>query len=197
MNWLEIEQLLNRYIDGDTSLAEEKQLKAAFLRSDVPKHLSTYSSYFGYVKIKQELKHPNENLEAELIDQFNIKNNPKRIFPKFLAYAATLALLISSLFFLLKQNNSPKYEAMTAKEMEVAQKYLALLANNMDHSLSFSNQHLEKIKLMNKGIQTIERYENSYKNQIEKLNNINYLNQSITKLKPLSTFETGMEIIAQ
>ena len=39
MNWLEIEQQLERFWKGETSLAEEKQIKRAFSREDVPDHM--------------------------------------------------------------------------------------------------------------------------------------------------------------
>lgn len=48
MNWLEIEQLLERFWEGETSLAEEQKLMEAFLRNDLPSNLSSFKDYFSY-----------------------------------------------------------------------------------------------------------------------------------------------------
>ncbi len=43
-----IEKLLERYEEGDTSLAEENMLREYFLEEDVPAHLMSYQMMFRY-----------------------------------------------------------------------------------------------------------------------------------------------------
>lgn len=49
-----VEQLLEKYFQGETKIAEEKQLKAYFSSNDVTPHLVKYQSLFGYFETQKE-----------------------------------------------------------------------------------------------------------------------------------------------
>ena len=49
-----VEQLLEKYFQGETTIAEEKQLKAYFSSNDVVPHLAKYQSLFGYFETQKE-----------------------------------------------------------------------------------------------------------------------------------------------
>ena len=49
-----VEQLLEKYFQGATTIAEEKQLKAYFSSNDVAPHLAKYQSLFGYFETQKE-----------------------------------------------------------------------------------------------------------------------------------------------
>ena len=44
-----IEELLERYFEGETSAAEEKQIRAFFASGEVPEHLAAYAPLFAYL----------------------------------------------------------------------------------------------------------------------------------------------------
>lgn len=48
MDYKYIEQLIERYFDCETSIAEERILKAFFSQNDVPEHLKEYADVFAY-----------------------------------------------------------------------------------------------------------------------------------------------------
>ena len=48
-----VEQLLEKYFQGETTIAEEKQLKAYFSSNDVAPHLVKYQSLFGYFETQK------------------------------------------------------------------------------------------------------------------------------------------------
>jgi len=48
-----VEQLLEQYFQGETTIAEEKQLKAYFSSNDVAPHLAKYQSLFGYFEMQK------------------------------------------------------------------------------------------------------------------------------------------------
>ena len=48
-----VEQLLEKYFQGETTIAEEKQLKAYFYSNDVAPHLAKYQSLFGYFETQK------------------------------------------------------------------------------------------------------------------------------------------------
>lgn len=45
---MNIEELLNRYFEGETSATEEQELRRFFASGDVPTHLSAYRPLFAY-----------------------------------------------------------------------------------------------------------------------------------------------------
>lgn len=45
---MNIDELLNRYFEGETSAAEEQELRRFFASSHVPEHLSAYKPMFAY-----------------------------------------------------------------------------------------------------------------------------------------------------
>ena len=57
-----IEQLLERFFDGQTSNAEEQELYSFFNSSDVPEALKSYQPVFGYFEtgIREELNEKEE-----------------------------------------------------------------------------------------------------------------------------------------
>lgn len=191
MNWLIIEKMLERFWKSETTLEEELELKQAFLRDDLPTHLASFKNYFGYTAEQSNIKHPQKDFEIQLSEKLNPIKKSVFTLPRFFAYASSLLVLISSLFFLLNENGSSKYKPLTEKEIQVAQKYLGLLARNMEKSVNFPKQHLKKLTLLNSSTQIIQRYGNTYNKQIQSLNQIEHINHSFTQLKYLKTFENS------
>jgi hypothetical protein len=48
-----VEQLLEQYFQGETTIVEEKQLKAYFSSNDVAPHLAKYQELFGYFETQK------------------------------------------------------------------------------------------------------------------------------------------------
>ncbi len=95
MELKQIEILLNKYLEGQTSLAEEKELKAYFSSQEVAPHLESYKSLFGYYN--QE--------KAEQYTATVTLPPRKRNYKKWLSVAATVSLLFTALFFFTQKNN--------------------------------------------------------------------------------------------
>lgn len=47
---MRIEELLNKYFEGETSCQEEKELRALFMKGDVPEELKVYTPLFAYME---------------------------------------------------------------------------------------------------------------------------------------------------
>jgi len=56
MNLHEIEKLLEKYFEGETSLLEEKQLRDFFASGDVPQRWKNLEGYFSFVIQEQDQK---------------------------------------------------------------------------------------------------------------------------------------------
>jgi hypothetical protein len=77
----EVEQLLQKYLAGETSLAEEKRLAAFFRKADVPAHLRGYAEQFGYY-IGVEAQHlPEELCEDRLFGKIDFTEQTTRRVP--------------------------------------------------------------------------------------------------------------------
>ncbi|GAB5524191.1 MAG: hypothetical protein Roseis2KO_20630 [Roseivirga sp.] len=51
----QIEELIDKYYNGETSLEEEMQLQSFFLREVVPDHLKTYQEQFSHLAVMRDL----------------------------------------------------------------------------------------------------------------------------------------------
>lgn len=49
MNTKKIEQLLEKYFEGETTLNEEKELRDFFQQDEIPEHLKSYTDQFSYM----------------------------------------------------------------------------------------------------------------------------------------------------
>ena len=67
-----VEQLLENYFQGETTIAEEKQLKAYFSSNDVAPHLAKYQTLFGYFETQKETQFE-QKLPLQPRKQRNVK----------------------------------------------------------------------------------------------------------------------------
>jgi hypothetical protein len=97
MDLKQVEQLLSKYWEGETSLAEEKQLQQFFSFGEVPAHLMVYRDLF----VAQEITlNPDLGLDfdREVLDKLNTNENSTRW--NFIRIAAVgLILIVTSIGF--------------------------------------------------------------------------------------------------
>ena len=67
-----VEQLIEKYFQGATTIAEEKQLKAYFSSNDVAPHLVKYQPLFGYFETQKETQFA-QKLPLQPRKQNNVK----------------------------------------------------------------------------------------------------------------------------
>lgn len=100
MDYKDIEQLLERYWQCETSLEEETQLRAFFNGINVPEHLLRYKDLFVYQQFLQE-EHLSEDFDARVLAEIEtpvVKARrltlTARFMPLFKA-AAVVAVVLS------------------------------------------------------------------------------------------------------
>ncbi|PXY39935.1 hypothetical protein DMB65_15590 [Flavobacterium cheongpyeongense] len=125
-----IENRLEKYFQGETSVAEENELKAYFSSPNVAQHLKQYQSIFGYFSQEKEQKMTQE-----------IPLQTKKRNVTWLSIVASIVFLLGIGSFYYLSNNSTnavvaKSELGTYNNPEEAfvatQKALALLSNNVN-----------------------------------------------------------------
>ena len=112
----EIERLLTRYYDGETSETEEKELKRFFTEEDIPAHLLAEKEIFMQLAAQPAPEIP-EGLESRLsrkIDQWDtgerrtlkIKKHTRTLRLQWIgSIAASLLILLSVGLYLYKPSN--------------------------------------------------------------------------------------------
>ena len=128
-----IEQLLDKYFDAKTSIAEEKQLKAYFSLPDVAPHLEQYRPMFGYFA-----NQATQQFEKTVLLQ------TKKQYGKWLSVAASLVLMAGMLtFFNTTQPAANTNDLGTYNDPETAfretQKALNMVSKNVNVGVSSIN----------------------------------------------------------
>lgn len=145
-----IENLINKYFEGETSIAEENELKVYFSSSDVAQHLEQYQAVFGYFSQAK-----NQHFEATI----PLKAK-KRTIVAWLSIAATVVVMFgigTFMYFNTTEKPTTLSEYGTYNDPKVAlaetQKALTLVS--------------EKISVGMGSVSYIKEYERS-KNRIFK-----------------------------
>ena len=99
MDYKDIEQLLERYWQCETSVEEESRLRDFFSKEDVPAHLLRYKNLFVYQQVQQEVG-LGEDFDARILAEVEVPvvkakrlTLTSRFIPLFKA-AAVIAIIL-------------------------------------------------------------------------------------------------------
>lgn len=130
MEFNKIEDILEKYFQGETSIAEEKQLKEYFSSPNVAQHLEQYKPMFGYFSQVKEQKSTQE---------IPLKTKKRNVAWLSIAASAVVLLGVGTYFYVSEKNITPvvaQSELGTYDDPEEAlaatQKALALLSSNVN-----------------------------------------------------------------
>ena len=121
-----IEELVEKYLEGNTSLQEEKELKTYFSSDDIPVHLIQYKEVFGFYS------------EAKKETSKDIILSKKPNNRKWIGIAASI-VLVTMIATYLYQNTTESQKIDTFDTPEEAfvetHKALQLVANNINSGM--------------------------------------------------------------
>ncbi|MCV9928984.1 hypothetical protein OIU83_15065 [Flavobacterium sp. LS1R49] len=150
-----IEIILEKYFQGETTIAEENELKSYFSSSNVAQHLEQYKPVFGYFS---------QAKEHRLTQEIPLQTKKRNVAWLSIAASAALLLGIGSYFYFNNTNKTPvvaQSDLGTYDNPEEAlaatQKALAMVSHNVNTGIE--------------SVQYIKEYQQS-KNLIFKQNKI-------------------------
>ena len=137
-----IEYILEKYFQGETTIAEENELKEYFSSPNVAQHLEQYQPMFGYFsQVKQQ----------KSTQEIPLQTKKRNVAWLSIAASAVVLLGIGTYFFISEKNAAPavaQSELGTYDNPEEAlkatQKALALLSNNVNvgiESVQYINEY--------------------------------------------------------
>lgn len=137
-----IENLLEKYFEGETSIAEEKELKVYFSSGDVAQHLEQYKAMFGYFSDAKE-----QNF-GQKVPLKTTKGNVA-----WLSIAASVVLLGMFTFYNYNMNQNQDLGTYDdpQKAFEETQRALNLLSKNVNvgvQSMEYVNEYQESKELI-------------------------------------------------
>ena len=144
-----IEQLIEKYENGETTLKEEQQLKNYFSQETVAPHLEMYKPMFAYFKVNQEEQFT-KTLPLKTKRNFNYK---------WLSVAAVAVLMIGFYFKSNNQNDLGTYEDPELAYNEVV-KSLAMISNQFNKGTS-TISYLNEINKGTSALGYLNEFENS------------------------------------
>lgn len=184
----EIEVLLERFFEGNTSLREEKVLRDFFNGQSVPDHLKLYQPLFTYFKeeVLEDIQdHDFEQKLTSLITELPFdapvvrKLSARRSFMFISSIAAGILLLIG-LFFTIKNDvfkGKLTQTEQSAPEIAYAEasEALMMVSGNLNQGL----KHVERLKMVDKAMNNMQRFNKFYQVQSIIINPDEMTNQSI------------------
>ncbi|GEC77829.1 hypothetical protein [Flavobacterium aquatile] len=144
-----IEKLIDKYFEGETSIAEENELKTYFSSLDVAQHLQQYKPVFGYFSQAKA-----EEFKAEIP-----LNTKKRNVAVWLSIAASFVIMLGvGTFMYLNTIEEIPSTATAYGTYDDPEKALA----ETEKALALVSEHL------NTGIESVS-YINEYQNSKNKI----------------------------
>ena len=138
MELRQIEILLEKYFEGETSIQEERELKAYFSSSEVASHLEHYKPMFANFQKQKEVQF------TKALPLQPRKQN----YVKWIGVAASIAVLFSTIFY-FNQNTSEDLGTFSSPEEAFleTQKALNMVSNEV-------NKGVESMEVLNEYEQT-------------------------------------------
>lgn len=185
MNLQRIEQLIGKYENGETSLAEEMELNTFFNRKDVPFEFRAYKDMFEFYKGAKEEILPDPAFDKKIMDiispkpSFNRKKTNVRFIYMVSGIAASIILFIGIYFFSFNPTNPRGTYDDPAIAYAATKEILMKVSTNMNTG----SEELSKMKELDKGF--------------DDLQNLSEFDKGIKKMKKISVLDKSKDIIKQ
>ncbi|HRV54358.1 MAG: hypothetical protein KDD13_03500 [Mangrovimonas sp.] len=139
-----IEKLLEKYENGETSIKEEQQLKSYFSQETVPPHLEMYKPMFTYF-LQNEQEQFTKDVPLKSKSRFNLNY-------KWISVAAVAVLMIG---FYFKSGPFSESETYSDEEVQLAYTQMKSSLEMISQNFNKGTASLDYLKEVDKGASTI------------------------------------------
>ncbi|MBK8054458.1 MAG: hypothetical protein IPK35_14625 [Saprospiraceae bacterium] len=117
---LDMDEVLNRYWEGETTLREEEMIKAYFKSGNVAENHTEYSDLFHYFDEQKNVTFPvNHNLPAKEAINTDVKETKIFSIRKILLAVAAVSVLVFSAVNVFQIINDNSHKQQTAEIIEI------------------------------------------------------------------------------
>jgi len=184
MNIKEIEKLLEKYEEGETTLQEEQYLKGFFNGTDIPENLQSYRTIFSYYSRtkKEHISDPEFERKSDrrLTGTPVTRINFKKQFTYIFSFAASI-LIVIGLFFTFRQDTMEKdlpQPVTSDPAYAMAEVEDALLSVSVNLNIGLSQ--LQRFETIGEALKSIQKFSKFYQYQSM------IINQDLQPITPLN-----------
>ena len=146
---MNIDGLLNKYFEGETTLEEERMLRTYFNQDNLPEHLKEFAPMFNYIE--------DERVALEVLKEISdaspaltVTKKRKAILSKSLYISAVAAACIIAVFFLFSpgksnSNGSESYAWINGKRITDKEEIKMFAEKSLENVSSHENIFLEQM----------------------------------------------------
>lgn len=141
MEYHAIEEILNRYLEGESTLEEEAMLKEYFSQPDLPEDQREMKQLFRYLNTAKAESAPDFDVSANLnsIIENEWKKDTRHRFRRILAWTGRAAAVLVLFFGIFQYTNKPQSVIKdTYKDPKLAyletKRALLLVSRTMNHN---------------------------------------------------------------
>ncbi|CAM1340822.1 hypothetical protein [Tenacibaculum aestuarii] len=156
MELANIEKLLEKYLDAETTLQEEKMLQEYFTSNNVAPHLQEYSMMFGYFK---------QSKDETFTQTIQLKPEKTKKNWKWLSVAASVVLLFSVFI-----GNEEYQKHQQRKQFAQIKEALQLVSVNLNKGNEAIYAVSNNLKKGSDAIEHLETYEETVNKVINTVN---------------------------
>ena len=188
MNTSEIESLIEKFYDGNTTIQEEKNLRDFFETKDVPIHLKLHQPLFAGIGCERLVEISNPLFEQKITEKLTDHHAEEASFRRvslrsrlvFLTGIAASLLLVAGLFFALQQDvlkHSFKQSSVASSTLAYADASQALML--VSYNLNTGLKQVERLQMMDKAMKNMQLFHKFYQYQPVIINPDEIANKSI------------------
>lgn len=188
MDTYRIDRLIQKYETGETSLAEERELRTFFSGENIPSHLAEYKAIFEYYSEEGRDCLLNATFEDRLFDKMGQDGsqkitsiNSKKAF-SYIGIAATILLLLG-VWFIYDTNDGTK--KADHRDTETAYFEVKQILTTVSRSLNDGLQEFSSMSEFENGIKELNKLE-SFNEGLRSLEKISVLNNSQLIVSPIN-----------
>ncbi len=179
MNEKELKGILEKYMNGETSLEEEKVLRRYFLSNSVSEDLLPYQSIFTvFSSEKETILNLDNDIELPFTTKITLWKS------KYWAIAASVLILFGS-WYLLQEPEIQK-EKLSNEEMVLVEKYLSSGLVSFDKAYNQSANLLKKTLIIQKKTSEVTNLGVLFDENLKKISNLDLMDESLNRIQNIS-----------